>query len=36
MISRSHNTPFHGRKVQGRILKTIVEGETRYEYGKAI
>ena len=36
MISRSHNTPFHGRKVQGRVLKTIVEGETRYEYGRAI
>ena len=36
MISRSHNTPFHGRTVQGRILKTIVEGETRYEYGQAM
>lgn len=36
MISRSHNTPFHGRRVQGRVLKTIVEGETRYEYGAAI
>ncbi len=36
MISRSHNTPFSGRAVQGRILRTIVEGETRYEYEKAI
>jgi dihydroorotase len=32
MISRSHNTPFHGRAVRGRVLKTIVDGETRYEY----
>lgn len=36
MISRSHNTPFEGRKVRGRVLKTIVEGETRYEYGQAL
>lgn len=36
MISKSHNTPFEGRKVRGRILKTIVEGETRYEYGQAL
>ncbi len=36
MISRSHNTPFHGRAVQGRVLKTIIEGETKYEYGTAI
>jgi len=34
MISRSHNTPFHGRKVMGRVLKTIIDGETRYEYNK--
>jgi len=36
MISRSHNTPFEGRKVRGRVLRTIVEGETRYEYGQAV
>ncbi len=36
MISKSHNTPFEGRKVRGRVLKTIVEGETRYEYGQAL
>ena len=36
MISRSHNTPFHGRKVMGRVLRTIIEGETRYEYSTAI
>ena len=36
MISRSHNTPFHGRKVMGRVLKTIIDGETKYEYNAAI
>ncbi len=36
MISKSHNTPFDGRNVRGRVLKTIVEGETRYEYGQAL
>ncbi|NLI54368.1 MAG: dihydroorotase [Clostridiales bacterium] len=36
MISRSHNTPFHGRAVRGRVLKTIVDGETRYEYEKVV
>ncbi len=35
MISKSRNTPFEGQKVRGRVLKTIVEGETRYEYGQA-
>ena len=35
MISRSHNTPFHGRKVQGRILKTIVEGENEIRIRKS-
>ena len=34
MLSRSHNTPFDGWRVRGRIQTTIVEGETRYEYGK--
>jgi dihydroorotase len=36
MISRSHNTPFHGRKVMGRVLRTIIDGETKYEYNAAI
>jgi len=36
MISRSHNTPFHGRKVMGRVLRTVIDGETRYEYCTAI
>ncbi|MEL7610422.1 MAG: dihydroorotase [Bacillota bacterium] len=35
MISRSNNTPFDGVEVQGRVLKTIVGGELRYEYGQA-
>ena len=36
MISRSHNTPFQGRKVLGRVLQTIIGGETKYEYSTAI
>ncbi len=36
MISRSHNTPFDGRKVMGRVLRTVIDGETKYEYSKAI
>lgn len=31
MISRSHNTPFDGYPIRGRIEKTIVRGELRYE-----
>ncbi len=34
MISRSHNTPFDGWRVRGRVHTTIIEGEARYEYGK--
>ena len=34
MLSRSHNTPFDGWHVRGRVQTTIVDGETRYEYGK--
>ncbi len=30
--SRSKNSPFDGRKMQGRILKTIVGGKTVYDY----
>jgi dihydroorotase len=36
MLSRSHNTPFGGSHVRGRVKKTIVGGETRYEYGTAV
>jgi dihydroorotase len=34
MRSRSHNTPFDGWHVRGRVQTTIVEGEARYEYEK--
>jgi dihydroorotase len=33
MLSRSHNTPFDGWRVRGRVQTTIVGGETRYQYG---
>ena len=33
MLSRSHNTPFDGWRVRGKVQATIVEGETRYQYG---
>lgn len=36
MRSRSHNTPFDGRRVRGSVKMTVVEGETRYEYGTAV
>jgi dihydroorotase len=36
MISKSNNTPFDGRRVRGRIIRTIVEGETRYEHGQTL
>lgn len=36
MVSRSDNTPFEGRKVRGKIVRTIVEGETRYADGQAL
>ncbi|MDR3085918.1 MAG: dihydroorotase [Christensenellaceae bacterium] len=31
MISRSHNTPFDGKAIRGKVLYTIVEGEIRYD-----
>ena len=34
MISRSHNTPFAGRKVRGKVKLTMVEGEIRYVDGQ--
>ncbi len=32
MISLTRNTPFDGRPVQGRVLRTIVAGKTVFEY----
>jgi dihydroorotase len=32
--SRSRNTPFDEARLQGRVLRTIVAGETVYEYGE--
>ena len=34
-LSRSRNTPFAGRKVQGRVLHTLVGGELVFSEGKA-
>jgi dihydroorotase len=33
--SRSKNSPFDESKMQGRVLRTLVAGETVYEYGQA-
>lgn len=30
LLSRSHNTPFFGRRVRGRVLLTVVDGQIRY------
>ncbi len=35
MLSRSHNTPFFGRAVRGRVLMTVVGGEVRFARGGA-
>lgn len=35
-VSKGKNTPFHGRKVRGRILYTFVSGKLVYEYGKSV
>lgn len=35
MASRSHNTPYEGRQVRGRVLYTVLEGELTVEQGKA-
>ena len=32
MVSKSHNTPFGGRRIKGRIVKTVIGGMTKYEY----
>jgi dihydroorotase len=31
-VSKSKNTPFHGRRVQGRVLTTIIGGDVVYKY----
>ena len=36
MRSRSRNTPFEGRKVSGRVLMTIIEGDIRYDNRQAL
>jgi len=36
MVSRSHNTPFKGYPLRGKVLKTIVEGELRYDHGSTV
>lgn len=34
MLSRSHNTPFIGREVLGRVYMTVVGGKILYDYGQ--
>lgn len=36
MVSRSHNTPFGGYPLRGKVLTTIVEGEVRYDHGSFV
>lgn len=36
MISRSHNTPFDGRQVVGRVKMTFLKGELLYDDGRAL
>ena len=31
-VSKGKNTPFHGKKVWGRVLKTLVDGNVVYDY----
>lgn len=31
-VSKGKNTPFHGKEVKGRVLKTFVDGKIVYEY----
>lgn len=35
-LSKGKNTPFHGRKVKGEVVCTIVDGKVVYEGGKTI
>ncbi|CAK0771714.1 Dihydroorotase-like protein [Gammaproteobacteria bacterium] len=32
LISRGHNTPFHGWKLRGRVIHTIMEGKRVFDY----
>lgn len=34
MISRSHNTPFDGREIRGKVLRTIKGGMVKYDNGQ--
>lgn len=34
-VSKGKNTPFHGKKVWGRVLMTMVSGEVVYEYSNS-
>ncbi len=34
MASLTKNTPFDGRPIQGRVLRTVINGKTIFEYGK--
>ncbi len=36
MVSRSHNTPFAGHPLLGKVMTTIVGGEMRYDHGSFI
>ncbi len=36
MISRSHNTPFDGMKVNGKVITTIIKGNIIYDNGRFI
>jgi dihydroorotase len=33
LISKSKNSPFDGRPLQGKVLRTVVEGRTVFEAG---
>ena len=33
LVSKSKNTPFDGRPVQGRVLRTVIDGRTVFEIG---
>ncbi|MBN4050828.1 MAG: dihydroorotase [Alkaliphilus sp.] len=35
-VSKSKNTPFHGKEVKGSVIYTIVNGEIKYCYKKAV
>ena len=35
-LSKSNNTPYHGKEIKGKIIKTIVNGETQYDSSKTL